>query len=176
MLQEDGSFLIRGDADLQDVDAILGLSLAEESALKDFATLSGFLCMCAGEIPNSGDLIMSRGWCFEIENADDKKVLLAKVERLISEDDTGDEDTPNNPIRTLLKLNNNKDSSDDTTDDDDDESKKRSTEQMIRENIQQSHEANIAEAKEIERIVESGQRKIEFLREQENESLSSSSK
>ena len=47
-LQEDGSFLIRGDADLEDCDKILGLKLVEEDALREFSTLSGFLCKCAG--------------------------------------------------------------------------------------------------------------------------------
>ncbi|OEU12296.1 CBS-domain-containing protein, partial [Fragilariopsis cylindrus CCMP1102] len=53
-LQDDGSFIIRGDADLGDCDTILDLNLDEEEALKVFATLSGFLCMCAGEIPQVG--------------------------------------------------------------------------------------------------------------------------
>lgn len=164
MLQEDGSFLIRGDAALEDVDTILALSLAEESALKEFATLSGFLCMCAGEIPGTGDLIMSRGWCFEIVNADDKKVLLAKVERLISDDDSSDEDTSNNPIRALLRLNAGSNASDDDSIEGD-EGNKRSTEEMIEESIQQSREANIAEAKEIERIVDSGHRKLSLIKD-----------
>jgi CBS domain containing-hemolysin-like protein len=108
-LQEDGSFLIRGDADLSDVDTILSLHLSEEDSLKEFATLSGFLCMCAGEIPSIGDFIMSRGWCFEIVNADDKRILQAKVERLTGafdlEEDDADSATGNgdNPFKNLLK-------------------------------------------------------------------------
>jgi hypothetical protein len=39
-LQEDGSFLMRGDADLSDVDTILSLHLSEEDSLKEFAAFS----------------------------------------------------------------------------------------------------------------------------------------
>ena len=103
-LQEDGSFLIRGDADLEDCDTILQLSLDDEDALKEFSTLSGFLCMCAGEIPAVGDFVMCRGWSFEVVNADDKRLLLVRVDRLLGafddDEDGGDDD---NPLRGFLK-------------------------------------------------------------------------
>jgi hypothetical protein len=104
-VQEDGSFIIRGDANLGDCDTVLDLKLDEEEALKEFATLSGFLCMCAGEIPHVGDFVMSRGWCFEIMHADDKKILQVKVDRLVgSFDEEDDEDEFNdNPLRGFLK-------------------------------------------------------------------------
>jgi len=104
MLQEDGTFLVRGDADLEDCDTILKLNLDEDEALKEFSTLSGFLCMCAGEIPNTGDFVMGRGWCFEVLHADDKRVLEVKVERLIgafSEDSNTEE--AESPMRGFLK-------------------------------------------------------------------------
>jgi hypothetical protein len=95
-MQDDGSsFAIRGDADLEDVNTILGLNLDDES-LKEFGTLSGYLCMCAGEIPKKDDFIMCRGWCFEVTSADEKRILSLHVEQLIgveSEEkgeDTGD--------------------------------------------------------------------------------------
>ena len=107
-LQDDGTFIIRGDADLGDCDTILNLNLDEEEALKVFATLSGFLCMCAGEIPQVGDFVMSRGWSFEIMNADDKKILTVKVERLVGAFEEGsgeDTDDDDNSIRGFLKRN-----------------------------------------------------------------------
>ena len=39
--------------------------------------------MCAGEIPRLGDFIVSRGWSFEIIDADPKRILSVKVERLL---------------------------------------------------------------------------------------------
>ena len=107
-LQDDGTFIIRGDADLGDCESILSLGLDEEEALKEFATISGFLCMCAGEIPQTGDFIMSRGWSFEIMNADNKKILTVKVERLVGaydEESGEDADDDDNLIRGFLKRN-----------------------------------------------------------------------
>merc|ERR1712048_1229291 len=64
-LQDDNTFIIRGDASLSDCDTVLDLSLGEET-MKEFGTLSGYLCMLAGEIPHEGDFVMSRGWSFSI--------------------------------------------------------------------------------------------------------------
>jgi CBS domain containing-hemolysin-like protein len=61
VLQDDGTFVIRGDAHLGDCDMVLDLEMDEEETLNDFATLSGFLCMSAGEILQVGDFVMSRG-------------------------------------------------------------------------------------------------------------------
>lgn len=102
-LQEDGTFLVRGDADLEDCDKILQLNLDEEEALKEFSTISGFLCMCAGEIPRIGDFVMGRGWSFEILNADDKRILTVKVERLVGAFLDGDEEEVEGPLRGFLK-------------------------------------------------------------------------
>lgn len=90
--QDDGTFLIRGDADLEDVDAVLGLSLDEEEVLREYGTLSGFLCFCAGEIPRVGDFVMSRGWNFEVVDADEKRIFQVKVERLLGFYDEEDDD------------------------------------------------------------------------------------
>mmetsp|Transcript_25394 Transcript_25394/g.59831 ORF Transcript_25394/g.59831 Transcript_25394/m.59831 type:complete len:798 (+) Transcript_25394:88-2481(+) len=160
-LQDDGSFIIRGDADLGDCDTILNLNLDEEEALKVFATLSGFLCMCAGEIPQVGDFVMSRGWCFEIMNADDKKILTVKVDRLVGayEEEFGDTDEDDNPIRGLFKRNIG-------TDDDEHE---RDAEKNNNEHP--SIAINRETAREVERMVDSGnQKRLQLANElEENE-------
>lgn len=99
--QEDGTFLIRGDADLEDVDAVLGLSLDEEEVLKEYGTLSGFLCFCAGEIPGKGDFVMSRGWNFEVVEGDEKRIFQVKVERLLGffDGETEGEDGDDNLVK-----------------------------------------------------------------------------
>jgi len=106
--QEDGTFLIRGDADLEDVDAVLGLSLDEEEVLKEYGTLSGFLCFCAGEIPRVNDFVMSRGWNFEVVDGDDKRVFQVKVERLLGffEGEDGEDE---NSVRGFFNRKNNDD-------------------------------------------------------------------
>ena len=95
-MQEDGTFIVRGDADLEDCDVILGLHLDEEDTLKEFGTLSGFLCMCAGEIPKVGDFVVSRGWTFEIIEADPKRIFNVKVERLVGAFNDESDDDGNN--------------------------------------------------------------------------------
>eukprot|EP00594_Rhizosolenia_setigera_P021116 CAMPEP_0178980690 /NCGR_PEP_ID=MMETSP0789-20121207/26643_1 /TAXON_ID=3005 /ORGANISM="Rhizosolenia setigera, Strain CCMP 1694" /LENGTH=613 /DNA_ID=CAMNT_0020671145 /DNA_START=403 /DNA_END=2244 /DNA_ORIENTATION=+ len=85
-LQEDGSFIIRGDAYLEDVNTVLNLSLDVET-LKEFGTLSGYMCMLAGEIPNIGDFIMSGQWCFAVDSADEKRILTVSVTPLLGSDD-----------------------------------------------------------------------------------------
>eukprot|EP00977_Amphora_coffeiformis_P018619 scaffold6610_cov163-Amphora_coffeaeformis.AAC.13 len=171
-LQEDGAFLMRGDADLDDVDTILSLNLEEEEALKEFATLSGFLCMCAGEIPNTGDFVMSRGWCFEILNADDKKILMVRAERLIGIEEEAPEDS-DNPLRhfLFLKMNSkqtNDSDSDDSFNKDFIEAETESTGQMSSsgdtdEEREKEDERIAVEAREVERLVEAGERKRELL-------------
>lgn len=149
-VQEDGSFLARGDADLEDCDTILDLKLGEDEALKDFATLSGFLCMCAGEIPNVGDFVMSRGWSFEILHADDKKVLQVRVERLIGafDDETEDIDSDDNILRGLIKQ---------TLGGDEAESGDMDSE--IDDQLEQVRVSNREMAKDVEKLVEEGQKK-----------------
>lgn len=182
-LQEDGTFLVRGDADLEDCDAILQLELDEEEALREFATLSGFLCMCAGEIPRIGDFVMSRGWCFEIMNADDKRVLAVKVERLLgSFDEDENEEAENNVLRGFLKRNQKPD---DAAEGDDLNGSHEVTDSDIDDELQREREANEDTAEQVERMVESGERKRELLenlqqqeqqRERDEEEASSSSK
>lgn len=100
--QDDGSFLIRGDADLEDVDTVLNLKLDEE-LLREFSTVSGYMCSLAGEIPKEGDFVMAScgdtvGWGFEFLETDDKRIRKIRVSRLLgtcSEPMTENKDTKN---------------------------------------------------------------------------------
>jgi len=153
-LQDDGSFIIRGDADLGDCDTILDLNLDEEEALKVFATLSGFLCMCSGEIPQVGDFVMSRGWCFEIMNADDKKILQVKVDRLVGAFEEGsreDNEDDDNPIRGFLKRN--------LGTDDEENNNNANKNDLEDPSIAQNRET----AREVERMIVSGNERRIFL-------------
>jgi len=177
-MQEDGSFLIRGDADLSDVDTILGLQLSEEDSLKEFATLSGFLCMCAGEIPNIGDFIMSRGWCFEVCNADDKRILQVRVERLTGAFDTEDDDiaTAENPFKNLLNLSQgNRGGEIISSDSDINTASANEVDTVLEQVAVDVASDNKEDAKTVERMVESGERKRELLEAIKNESMDNDS-
>jgi hypothetical protein len=156
ILQEDGSFLVRGDSDLEDVDTILDLKLSEEDALKEFATLSGFLCMCAGEIPNVGDFVMSRGFSFEIIHGDDKKILQVRVDRLIGafdEESELDTDQNENTLRGFLKSNLGVDDEVDETE----------LDSEVDDQLRQTRAANKEAAKVIEQIIEGGVKKADLV-------------
>lgn len=173
-LQEDGSFLIRGDADLEDCDTILQLELDEEEALREFSTISGFLCMCAGEIPVTGDFIMCRGWFFEILNADDKRVLLVKVERLLGAFQE-DPDVDESPLRGFLKRKQKQSAFEEmeSNGDDDIDGAGRMEERNGRAisdddidyEVTKSRESNNQDAAHVERIVKSNERKRSLIRD-----------
>jgi hypothetical protein len=144
---------------LEDCDAILGLKLDEEEALKDFSTLSGFLCMCAGEIPKQDDFVMSRGWCFEVMSADDKKILQLQVCRLVGafDDETDNGETDNNPLRGFMKRN---------LGGEDEETRGErvdASDLEVDSQLQRTRELNREMAMEVERMVESGEQKLSML-------------
>ena len=165
ILQEDGTFLIRGDADLEDVNTILGLSLDEEETLKEFSTLSGFLCMCAGEIPTVGDFVMSRGWSFEVTNADDKRITNVKVERMVGvfdEDSDEEGEVQDNAVLGFLKRM----GKDDSGDDDDNEDEPTNGDISVDEHAAQvSMERSKEDAEQIEKMIEDAGKKRTYLRE-----------
>ncbi|CAM9124046.1 unnamed protein product, partial [Hapterophycus canaliculatus] len=62
----DGSFTIHGMADLEDVCTSLAFQQVNEDDLKEFGTLSGYLCSQAGEIPAVGDYVVVGGYMFTV--------------------------------------------------------------------------------------------------------------
>lgn len=173
-LQEDGTFLVRGDADLEDCDKILQLNLDEEEALKEFSTISGFLCMCAGEIPRIGDFVMGRGWTFEILNADDKRILMVKVERLVGGFQEGEDEETEGPLRGFLKRK-QKEEVDAHADAEmngltemeyiNGDSEAAISDSDIELEVRRSKEANKEEAEKIERLVQETEKKRALLDE-----------
>jgi hypothetical protein len=170
-MQADGSFLMRGDADLSDVDTILSLELTEDD-LKEFATISGYLCMCAGQIPTAGDFVMCQGWCFEVANADDKRILQVRVERLTGgdkEDGDGDDEVRNNPFLNLLKKRQVESLIQDGTSalsivDAQQEETEEGNMSNAAADDSEMHRGNVPdEAESIERLVESSERKRDIL-------------
>mmetsp|Transcript_15481 Transcript_15481/g.47087 ORF Transcript_15481/g.47087 Transcript_15481/m.47087 type:complete len:91 (+) Transcript_15481:1619-1891(+) len=57
------------------------MSLGEET-LSEFATLSGFLCHLAGEIPRSGDVLYVDQLRFFIAEADERRILQIFANRM----------------------------------------------------------------------------------------------
>ncbi len=173
IFQEDGTFLIRGDADLEDVDAVLGLNLDEEEVLKEYGTLSGFLCFCAGEIPHVGDFVMSRGWKFQVEDGDEKRVFQVKVERLLGYFDGEDGDGDENLVLGFFNRKNEANKSEVIVNGDimGDESAS-AVEAAVHDDMshaeavsRQARVMNMNEASRVERLVEQNSLKAAFVKE-----------
>ena len=76
----DGSYTIDGMADLDIVCERLGLTDdVDPEILAEFATLSGFLCHVAGEIPAEGDVLLAAGMRFDVVEADERRLLSVKA-------------------------------------------------------------------------------------------------
>lgn len=79
--QQDGTFLINGMADFEDVEKALKIPVSQED---DYETLNGFLIFQLGKIPDDDDRsqIKARGYSFKIlavENKIIQKVLVSKL-------------------------------------------------------------------------------------------------
>eukprot|EP00325_Prymnesiales_sp_UTEX-LB-985_P026153 CAMPEP_0174732066 /NCGR_PEP_ID=MMETSP1094-20130205/58719_1 /TAXON_ID=156173 /ORGANISM="Chrysochromulina brevifilum, Strain UTEX LB 985" /LENGTH=209 /DNA_ID=CAMNT_0015934529 /DNA_START=47 /DNA_END=678 /DNA_ORIENTATION=+ len=73
---EDGSYIIDGMADLNMVTSRLGLEEhVADDILAEFATLSGFLCHRAGEIPDQGDVLVVAGVRFDVLESDERRLV-----------------------------------------------------------------------------------------------------
>merc|ERR1712050_293817 len=86
---EDGSYKIDGMADLEPTCERLQLAVPEET-LAEFSTLSGFLCHVAGEIPNQDDVLLVGGLRFEVLEADERRLLLARACNMTASNVSGD--------------------------------------------------------------------------------------
>ncbi|CAM9142173.1 unnamed protein product, partial [Ectocarpus sp. 12 AP-2014] len=73
-VNEDGTFTIHGMADLEDVCTSLAFQEVNEDDLKEFGTLSGYLCSQAGEIPAVGDYVVVGGYMFTVTKADERRI------------------------------------------------------------------------------------------------------
>jgi len=98
--EEDGSFVIEGTAELEKVCEKLNITLDEE-VLDEFLTISGYLCQQAGEIPENGDVILAESYRFDVEAADERRLLSVRA-RLIPRtagfgEEGGEAESPSGP-------------------------------------------------------------------------------
>ena len=76
----DGTYTIDGMADLDLVCQRLDLEdEVDDELLAEFATLSGFLCHQAGEIPDKGDLVLVGDVRFQVLEADERRLITLKA-------------------------------------------------------------------------------------------------
>jgi putative hemolysin len=75
----DGSYIIEGQADLEDVEAKLGI----EFECEDIDTLSGFMIYKLGKIPDDGENfeVEYKGYIFRTLDVRGRMILKVKVEK-----------------------------------------------------------------------------------------------
>jgi CBS domain containing-hemolysin-like protein len=69
---EDGSLMIDGSTDIRHISLLLGRDLVDES--EEYSTLSGYLLLHLGRLPESGDVIEVDDYRFEIVTMDGHKI------------------------------------------------------------------------------------------------------
>lgn len=82
----DGSFTLDGMADLEEACEALHMTVADDE-LREFGTVSGFLCHQAGEIPEIGDIILASEYRFTIVDGDERKISSVTAERIVEDDE-----------------------------------------------------------------------------------------
>lgn len=78
----DGGFDVNARVPIEDLERLLGPSLALEAQAEDIETLGGLVFALAGRVPQRGELIAHpRGFAFEILDADPRRVKKVRIHR-----------------------------------------------------------------------------------------------
>lgn len=76
-LLDDGSVLLDGRAELDALDDFFGFRSTETQ----IETVGGYVTMLFGRVPDDGESISHEGLTFEVERADDRRILAVRVRR-----------------------------------------------------------------------------------------------
>lgn len=76
-LLDDGSVLLDGRAELDSLDDFFGFRSTETQ----IETVGGYVTMLFGRVPDDGESISHEGLTFEVERADDRRILSVRVRR-----------------------------------------------------------------------------------------------
>jgi putative hemolysin len=69
--RDDGSYLVDGRADVEEVAKTLGADFVESS---DFHTAAGLVLHEVGQLPREGDVFEIAGWRVEVIDMDDRRI------------------------------------------------------------------------------------------------------
>src|SRR5271156_4830442 len=79
--EADGGLVMRGSMDITDVEELLGVRFGGES-YETGTTIAGLLSHVSGKVPAAGDKIEMEGFCFEVLEANQRKVLRLRISKL----------------------------------------------------------------------------------------------
>jgi putative hemolysin len=77
--REDGSWLIAGDLNVDEMADIVGFPLP---AHRDYQTAAGFVLSLARHLPTTGEVFVAQGWRFEVVDMDGRRIDKVLVSRL----------------------------------------------------------------------------------------------
>jgi putative hemolysin len=81
MREPDGGLVMRGSMDITDVEELLGVRFGGES-YETVTTIAGLLSHVSGKVPAAGDKVEIEGYCFEVLEANQRKVLRLRISKL----------------------------------------------------------------------------------------------
>jgi CBS domain containing-hemolysin-like protein len=79
--EADGSLVLRGSMDIEDVEELLGIHFGENSD-ETVMTIAGLLSHVSGKVPAPGDKVDIEGYRFEVLEANQRKVLRLRARHL----------------------------------------------------------------------------------------------
>ena len=79
--ESDGSLTLRGSVSVEKLQELVGVQFAPEAAEATATTVAGLLNRIAGHVPRSGERLDYHGLCFEVVEANQRKVLRLRVRR-----------------------------------------------------------------------------------------------
>ena len=79
--EPDGSLVLRGSMDIEDVEELLGIHFGENSD-ETVMTIAGLLSHVSGKVPAPGDKVDLEGYRFEVLEANQRKVLRLRARHL----------------------------------------------------------------------------------------------
>lgn len=77
--RSNGSFRMKGSAELDDVCEALAIDRAALTALGEYSTVGGLICSIAGMIPKAGDQVAFAGYGFTVLEVEDNRRVTALI-------------------------------------------------------------------------------------------------
>jgi len=81
IVEQPDTYLVRGEAEIEDLEEITGTELAED----DFLTVNGLLNQCLGRLPRKGETVKIGELNFEVLEVNDKSIKKVRLTRSPSE-------------------------------------------------------------------------------------------
>lgn len=95
--RDDGSWLIDGGLDIEDMKDMLGIDELEDQERVDYQTVAGFMLSQFGFIPKAGDSFQVGDYRFEVVDMDGRRVDKVLVTREEAEDEKSETVQPEEP-------------------------------------------------------------------------------